>query len=164
MLGAADRLRQRGIDAVGVVLPVEFEAAGRRIVALVAEHAPELVIAFGLAEDRTAVTPERVAINVDDARLPDNAGYQPQEVPIDEAGPAASFSTLPITAIVAALRDAGLAAEVSNSAGTYVCNHVFYRLLQATAGTPTRAGFVHVPLSGEVAQRAVDVAVAACLN
>jgi pyroglutamyl-peptidase len=96
---------------------------------------------------------ERVAINVDDASILDNAGLQPIDAPIAADGPAAYFSTLPIKAIARAMRERGLAAGVSQTAGTFVCNHVFYALMHHAARWPLRAGFIHVPyLPQQVAQ------------
>jgi pyroglutamyl-peptidase len=94
---------------------------------------------------------ERVAINVDDARVEDNAGSRPIDEPIAVTGPAAYFSTLPIKAMVQAIRAAGVPAEVSNSAGTFVCNHLMYGVLHyvASMAPATRAGFIHVPYSEE---------------
>lgn len=132
------------------VLPVVFAAAAERLRALIDAHRPDVVIAVGLAGGRAAVTPERVAINLADARIPDNAGAQPLDRPVVEDGPAAYFATLPVKAIAAALTDAGVPAAVSHSAGTFVCNHVMYAALHATAGTPeVHAGFVHVPYASE---------------
>lgn len=132
------------------VLPVVFAAADGRLRALIAAHRPDVVIAVGLAGGRAAVTPERVAINLADARIPDNAGVQPLDRPVVEDGPAAYFATLPVKAIAAALTDAGVPSAVSHSAGTFVCNHVMYAALHATADTPeVRAGFVHVPYASE---------------
>ena len=96
---------------------------------------------------------ERVAINVDDAPIPDNAGDQPIERTVIAGAPAGYFSTLPIRHIVAAMRAAGLPASVSQTAGTFVCNHVFYGLQQRLAGTGVRSGFIHVPLLPEQAER-----------
>ena len=93
----------------------------------------------------SAISLERVAINVDAARIPDNAGRQPVDVPVVRRGPAAYFSTLPIKAMYAAIREAGIPVEVSQSAGTYVCNHVFYGLMHAMRRRRIRAGFMHVP-------------------
>lgn len=125
--------------------------------ALAGAPAPVLVVALGLAGGRTEITPERVAINVDDARIPDNAGRQPVDAAVEARGPDAYFSTLPIKAIVHALRQAGLPASVSNSAGTFVCNHVFYGLMHRLATRPalarTRGGFVHLPALPEQAAR-----------
>jgi pyroglutamyl-peptidase len=100
----------------------------------------------GQAGGRGALSLERVAINVDDAPIPDNQGARPIDRPIAARGPAAYFSTLPIKAMVAALRGAGLPAEVSQTAGTFVCNHVFYGLMRTLARRPgARGGFIHVP-------------------
>jgi pyroglutamyl-peptidase len=108
---------------------------------------PEIVLCVGEAGNRDALNLERVAINVQDAALPDNDGAQPDEQPIVAGGAPARFSTLPVKQAVAALRAAGLPAEVSNSAGTFVCNHVFYSLMQSAARKRHRfrAGFLHVP-------------------
>jgi pyroglutamyl-peptidase len=109
---------------------------------------PALVICVGQAEGRAEVTPERVAINVDDSRIPDNAGWKPVDVPVVPGGPVAYWSTLPIKAIVRTLRRCGIPASVSPTAGTFVCNHVFYGLMHELAknGNQVRGGFIHVPL------------------
>lgn len=116
---------------------------------------PALVFALGQATGRCDLSVERIAINVDDARIADNAGAQPVDRPVVAGGPAAYFATLPIKAVVAALRGQGLPASVSQSAGTFVCNHVFYGLMHLLATTPalarTRGGFVHLPLLPEQA-------------
>ena len=101
-------------------------------------HRPALVICLGLANGRPGITPERVAINVDDARIPDNAGRQPVDRPVVRGGPAAYWSTLPIKAIVEALRRNGIPAAVSQTAGTFVCNHVFYALMHELRAQPTK--------------------------
>ena len=108
---------------------------------------PDIVLCVGLAGGRSELSLERVAINVDDARIADNDGQQPIDRPVVAGGPAAYFATLPIKAAVRALREAGLPAAVSNTAGTFVCNHVFYGLmhLAATRSLPLRGGFLHVP-------------------
>ncbi|MFZ9746680.1 MAG: pyroglutamyl-peptidase I, partial [Opitutaceae bacterium] len=100
---------------------------------------------LGVAEGRVAITPERVAINLEDARIPDNAGAQPCDRPVVRGGPAAYWSTLPVKAMVAALARHGIPASVSHTAGTFVCNHLFYSLLHAVRSRPVRAGFIHVP-------------------
>lgn len=108
--------------------------------------APHVVIAVGLAGGRDGISLERVAINLIDARIPDNAGVQPIDTPVIRSGAAAYFSTLPIKASLLALSDAGISAHVSQTAGTYVCNQVFYGLMHALRRRRnTRAGFVHVP-------------------
>lgn len=126
-------LADAGIELRGVILPVTFRGSGRALADAIDAHSPDLVIALGLAEGRTGITPERVAINLDDARIPDNDGDQPLDAPIDPNGPAAHFSGLPVKAIVAALTDAGIAASVSLTAGSYVCNHIAYLLGAHTA-------------------------------
>ena len=137
----------------GALLPCVFGAALVELQSLLKAHRPVLVICVGQAGGRAAVTPERVAINVDDARIPDNAGAQPVDRAVVRGGPAAYFSTLPIKAIVAAIRTAGFPAEVSQTAGTFVCNHVFYGLMHALRRRPgVRGGFIHVPFLPEQAK------------
>jgi pyroglutamyl-peptidase len=130
-------------------LPCVFGDANVVIAALVDELHPDVVIAVGQAGGRAEISVERVAINVDDASILDNGGQQPVDTRIAEDGPAAYFSTLPIKAIVRALRDQGLVAGVSQTAGTFVCNHVFYGLMHHVAGLPIKAGFIHVPFLPE---------------
>lgn len=137
----------------GVVLPVAFGAAITSLKAAIEQHRPELVVAVGQAGGRPCITLERVAINVDDARIADNAGQQPIDVPVIEGGPVGYWSTLPIKAILRALRDARIPADVSQSAGTFVCNHLFYGLMHVLEGTGVRGGFVHVPYLPEQAAR-----------
>ena len=137
-------------------LPCVFMEANRVLAALVDELHPDIVIAVGQAGGRAEISVERVAINVDDASILDNAGRQPVDRPIAEDGPAAYFSTLPIKATVAAMREKGLIAGVSQTAGTFVCNHVFYGLMHHTAGQPTKAGFIHVPFLPEQAEERPD--------
>ncbi|UDF34219.1 UNVERIFIED_ORG: pyroglutamyl-peptidase I [Shinella sp. XGS7] len=134
-------------------LPCVFGAALQALDEALQAHAPVLVLALGQASGRCDLSVERVAINVDDARIPDNAGAQPVDEPVLPDGPAAYFSTLPIKAMVAGLRAAGYPASVSQSAGTFVCNHVFYGLQHRLAGTAVRGGFMHIPLLPEQAAR-----------
>ena len=118
---------------------------------------PEIILCFGQAGGRTQMSVERVAINIDDARIADNAGNQMIDQPIRADGPAAYFCTVPIKAMVAAMRKAGVPAEISNTAGTFVCNHLIYGVLHhITSHTQTtRAGFVHVPfLDSQVVDKA----------
>ncbi|BCJ38717.1 pyrrolidone-carboxylate peptidase [Actinocatenispora thailandica] len=138
-----------GVDAVE--LPCTFGGSIPALRAAIRRYEPELVLCTGLAGGRTGLSVERVAINVDDARIADNAGAQPIDEPIVPGGPAAYFSSLPIKACVAALREAGIPAAVSQTAGTFVCNHVFYGLahLIATEFAGLRGGFVHVPYAPE---------------
>ncbi|SFB99799.1 pyroglutamyl-peptidase I [Massilia yuzhufengensis] len=132
-------------------LPCVFDQANADLAAMLDALYPDIVIAVGQAGGRAEISVERVAINVDDASILDNAGRQPVDRPIDPNGPAAYFSTLPIKAMVAAMRERGLTAGVSQSAGTFVCNHVFYGVMHATAGKPVKAGFIHVPYLPEQA-------------
>jgi pyroglutamyl-peptidase len=137
-----------GHRLVGAPLPTVFGRSLRRMDELLAEHRPTLVLGTGQAGGRGALSLERVAINVDDARIPDNAGARPVDAAIVEGGPAAYFSSLPIKAMLQALLLAGINAEVSQTAGTFVCNHVFYGLMHRLAQPGwegTRGGFVHVP-------------------
>jgi len=139
-----------------VQLPCVFGDAIARLEEAVAQWQPALVICLGLAGGRTEITPERVAINVDDARIPDNAGRQPVDTAVHAGGPAAYFSTLPIKAMVRDMRAAGLPASVSNTAGTFVCNHVFYALmhrLARRAAPGVRGGFIHIPALPQQAAR-----------
>ena len=147
-----------GAEVHAVQLPCVFGRAIEALDAALADVRPTLVVGLGLAGGRADWTPERVAINVDDARIPDNAGGRPIDAPVVAGGPAGYFSTLPIKAIVHALRAAGVPASVSQTAGTFVCNHVFYALMHRLATVPALAGalggFVHVPLlPAQAAQR-----------
>jgi pyroglutamyl-peptidase len=158
---------------VGALLPCVFGAALKELKHQIKLHDPAFVICLGQAGGRAEVTPERIAINVDDARIPDNAGQQPVDRPVVKDGPAAYFSTLPIKAIVHELRRREIPAAVSQSAGTFVCNHVFYGLMHELAlhRPNVRGGFIHVPfvpeqstdrpsLAFEVLTEAVRVAIA----
>lgn len=137
-------------------LPCVFIEANRALAAMVDELAPHVVIAVGQAGGRPEISVERVAINVDDASIVDNAGAQPVDRPIDADGPAAYFTTLPIKSMVAAMRAAGLRSAVSQTAGTFVCNHVFYGLMHHTAGRAVKAGFIHVPFLPEQVEGRMD--------
>ena len=133
------------------LLPCVFGDAMHRLDDAIAAHRPDLVICLGQAGGRAEISIERAALNVDDARIPDNLGRQPLDAAVVPDGPAAYFSTLPIKAIARDLREAGVAAAVSNTAGTFVCNHVFYALMHRLATTPAlaraRGGFLHVPFT-----------------
>ena len=140
-----------GDNIVTAILPVAYAQSAERLLALVAEHNPDVVICLGQAEGRKEITPERVAINLDDARLADNEGVLRNDVKILENGPDAYFSTLPVKEIVEGIKAAGVPAAVSLSAGAFLCNHVFYVAQNKFAGTKVRSGFVHVPLMDEQA-------------
>ncbi|WP_431275508.1 pyroglutamyl-peptidase I [Variovorax ureilyticus] len=150
-----------GAEAQAVQLPCAFGRAIEVLDGALAECRPTLVVALGLAGTRLEITPERVAINVDDARIADNAGGQPIDQPVIAGAPAAYFSTLPIKAIVRDMRAAGVPASVSNTAGTFVCNHVFFALMHRLATRPelasARGGFVHLPCLPEQAARLAGV-------
>ena len=135
-----------GDNIVTANLPVAYAQSGERLLQLIAEHNPDVVICLGQAEGRTQITPEKVAINLDDARLADNDGVLRNDVKIIESGPDAYFSTLPINEIVEAIKARGVPATVSLSAGAFLCNHVFYVAQNKFAGTKVRSGFVHLPL------------------
>ncbi len=143
-----------GQRIITVAIPTVFGKSIEVLRCAIDEHRPDVVICVGQAGSRSGITPERVAINLMDARMPDNAGNQPQDKPIEPDGPAAYFSTLPIRAMVEAMSSAGILASISNTAGTYVCNQLMYGLLhlQHTHYPNMRAGFIHVPcLSEQVA-------------
>jgi pyroglutamyl-peptidase len=146
---ACTRLSKRiaGLRVETLKVPCEFRRAIEVVAIAMQRHRPALVVCVGQAGGRSHMSVERVAINVDDARAPDNGGAQPIDEPIAADGPPAYFATLPIKAMTAAMRRAGVPTEVSNSAGTYVCNHLMYGVLHliASAGLDARAGFIHVP-------------------
>ena len=145
-----------GVTVQALQLPCVFSAASTALDAALFRTRPVLVLALGQAGGRDGFTVERVAVNVDDARIPDNAGQQPIDTPVVAGGPAAYFSTLPIKGMVAALQQAGWPAAVSQTAGTYVCNHVFYGLMHSLRRRRSvRAGFMHLPwLPEQTAARA----------
>jgi pyroglutamyl-peptidase len=133
-------------NIVTAILPVTYRESADRLLELVAEHSPEVVVCLGQAEGRIQITPEKVAINLDDANLADNEGVLRNDVKIVESGPDAYFSTLPIKEIVEAIKARGVPAAVSLSAGAFLCNHIFYVAQNKFVGTHVRSGFVHVPL------------------
>jgi pyroglutamyl-peptidase len=140
-----------GFRVVARELPCVFGRSAEALLDAVSDVRPDVVIAVGQAGGRPEISIERIAINVDDARIPCNAGLQPVDVPIVADGPAAYFTTLPIKAMAAAIRERGIRAGVSQTAGTFVCNHVFYALMHQLRGRPVKAGFIHVPFLPEQA-------------
>ena len=122
-------------------IPTVFGKAAEAVLT----RAEDVILCVGLAGGRDAVTPERIAVNIRDARIPDNRGNQPRDAFVIPGAPAAYFATVPVADMVKAIRNAGIPAAVSNTAGTFVCNDVLYALLHRFAGTGTRVGFVHVP-------------------
>ena len=141
-----DGRRVAGHAITGRCLPCAFEAALPALQSLIDDLRPGLVIALGLAGSRSAVSIERVAINLIDARIADNAGAQPIDLPVIPGAPAAYFASLPVKAIHAGLREAGIPSEVSHSAGTFVCNQVFFALMHRLRAFPqAKGGFIHLP-------------------
>ena len=136
-----------GHTIVGAALPTVFARVMPELDALLNRHRPSLVIALGLANKRSAIALERVAINLIDARIADNSGDQPVDVRIVENAPNAYFSTLPIKAMLKRLRDEGISSDLSQTAGTFVCNHAFFVLMHLLADhhPGVRGGFVHLP-------------------
>ncbi|MCT4488827.1 pyroglutamyl-peptidase I [Levilactobacillus parabrevis] len=136
-----------GADIVKLEVPTEFNRCAEVVRAAILAEQPDVVLSIGQAGGRAALTPELVAINLNDGRIPDNAGQQPVDQPIQPAGAAAYFTQLPIKAMVRAIQTAGLPGQVSTTAGTYVCNHLMYQVqyLRATEFPTLRAGFMHIP-------------------
>ena len=135
-----------GDNIVTAILPVAYTQSAQQLLDLITQHNPDVVICLGQAEGRTSITPEKVAINLDDARLADNEGVVRNDVKIMDDGPDAYFSTLPLNIMVDAIKAQGIPAAISLSAGAFLCNHVFYIAQNKFAGTNVRSGFVHVPL------------------
>ena len=140
-----------GVELIRLELPTVFKESAKRLNEVINDVKPDAVLSVGQAGGRAGITMERIAINVDDARIPDNISQQPIDEEIQVEGEAAFFSTLPIKRIVKAIREAGISAEVSNSAGTFVCNHIMYQALFAAtkADKPFKAGFMHIPFIPE---------------
>ena len=141
----------QGAEIRWVEIPTVFYQSAEVLEAEIDRYQPDVVLCIGQAGGRASLTPERVAINQDDARIPDNQGNQPIDTPIRLDGEAAYFSTLPIKAMVQAIKEVGLPATVSNTAGTFVCNHLMYQALYlADKKFPhMRAGFMHIPYMTE---------------
>jgi pyroglutamyl-peptidase len=139
----------KGDDLVTAILPVVFGQASAQLRELIDLHKPSAVLCLGQAEGRSAMTPERIAINLDEARIPDNAGNQPKEQKIIADGADGYFSTLPIEQMVTSMKAAGIPASISLSAGTFVCNHIFYVMQDYFKDSSVVSGFMHVPLMDE---------------
>jgi len=153
------------------MIPTVFGEAGKVCLEVAEKISPDVILCVGQAGGRGKVTPERVAINLRNARIPDNAGMEPREEPVVPGGPDDLFTTVPVGKMVSAIQAAGLPGEVSNTAGTFVCNDLFYTLLYRYRGTATRVGFIHVPFLPEQGTpslplpeiiRALEAAIAAC--
>jgi len=149
LVNVLERDQIPGVELFTVILPVEFDRSAEILLEKVKQIQPDLVIAFGQAEGRTAINPEKFAINLDDARIPDNSGDERKDVVIDKNGSDSYVTTLPIEMMVDAMKRAGYPAEISLSAGTFVCNHIFYKLQKTLSGSNIRSGFVHLPLVTE---------------
>jgi pyroglutamyl-peptidase len=149
LVNVLERDQISGVELFAVVLPVEFDRSAEILLEKVKQIQPDIVIAFGQAEGRTAINPEKIAINLDDARIPDNSGDERNKVVIDKNGLDSYVTTLPIENMVDAMKRAGYPAEISLSAGTFVCNHIFYKLQKILIGSNIRSGFVHLPLVTE---------------
>ena len=128
-----------------LAIPTIFGTAAQMVLTKAEQLRPDVIISVGLAGGRDAVTPERIAVNIRDARIADNQGFQPKGDRVAQEGAAAYFSTLPVEQMAQAIRQIGIPAAVSNTAGTFVCNDVLYTLLHRFDGTSVRAGFLHVP-------------------
>ena len=136
-----------GAEIVKLQVPTMFGRAPEAVLREVERLRPDAVVSVGQAAGRTAITSERIAINCEEASIPDNAGFQPAGGPVVEGGPDGYFSLLPVKEMAAAIQAAGLPGKVSNTAGTYVCNHLMYHILHAchTRYPGMRSGFIHVP-------------------
>ena len=136
-------------------IPTQFDRAAQMVLRVAETQKPDVILAVGQAGGRSGITPEVVAINLREASIADNAGYCPSNVPVVSGGPDGYFSTVPVRAMVAAIRKEGIPSALSYSAGAFVCNDVLYSLLHAFSGTATQVGFVHVPYLPEQAKEGV---------
>ncbi len=170
---AVDALPDRVGDWELHKLPIStvYGKGAEAVLAAAEQWKPHLILCVGQAGGRDAVTPERIGVNIRDARIPDNAGSQPRGEFVVPGGPAAYFATVPVEKMAQAIRDEKIPGAVSNTAGTFVCNDVLYTLLHRYAGTETRVGFIHVPNTPEIGEpslpletivRALTAAILAC--
>ncbi|MGX7196405.1 pyroglutamyl-peptidase I [Enterococcus olivae] len=139
----------QGAEIIKQEVPTVFGRSAEVTNQAILEYLPDVVLAIGQAGGRSAITPERIAINIDDARIPDNEGNQPIDTPIQKEGQAAYFTQLPVKAMVQAIKDIGLPATLSNTAGTFVCNHLMYQVqyLIEKEFPKMKGGFIHVPFA-----------------
>ena len=152
----------KGAKIMKMEIPVVFDKAGDIVQQALNTEEPDIVICVGQAGGRKGVTPERIAVNLQEARIPDNEGNAPMDHPVREGGPAAYFTGLQVKAMVANLKAAGVESSLSYSAGTYVCNDLFYRVMDhiaqmAAANKKIRGGFIHVPFIPEQTKDKPDV-------
>lgn len=139
-------------NIIKLQIPTEFDHASACVLKHASMLAPDVILCIGQAGGRDAVTPETIGINLREASIPDNAGYQPMNVPVVTGAREAYFATVPIRDMVTKMRSYGIPARLSYSAGTFVCNDVLYRLLHEFHNTDTRVGFIHVPYLPEQAK------------
>jgi len=161
VLSLCNQIAPAGISWQALILPVEFKRSAELLRDAISELQPDLVLCVGQAGGRAALCLEQVAINLLEARIPDNSGWQPSGEAVVSGGPAAYFSNLPLKAIRAQLQQNGIPAQISYSAGTYVCNALMYQLLHSLAARPNqpcRGGFIHIPFSPEQAAAKPDTA------
>ncbi len=143
-------IAERGVDGIEIVtaiLPVEFKRSAEMLVELISSHNPDVVISLGQAEGRDFIGPEHVAINLADGRIADNAGVKIENQAIDPSAADGYFSTLPIRAIVDAISSLGIAAKISYSAGTFICNEIFFATQSFLQESEVISGFIHLPLA-----------------
>ena len=138
-----------GRELVTAVLPVQFELATKQLLALIDSHKPDVVLSLGQAEGRASISIERIAINLADARIADNGGTKFINQEIQSGGQAGYFSTLPVIELVELLKDAGISVSQSLSAGSFVCNYIFYQMQSHLHTSKTQSGFIHLPLVPE---------------
>jgi pyroglutamyl-peptidase len=136
-----------GLEIVTAILPVEFKRAASLLLELISSNKPDVVISLGQAEGRDFIGPEKVAINLADGRMEDNAGVKLENQPINSAAADGYFSTLPIRSIVQAISAAGINAKISYSAGSFICNEIFFTTQSALQGSGVMSGFIHLPLA-----------------
>lgn len=145
------------------VLPTVFGLASQIALAEATEFSPNVILCIGVAAGRDAVTPERIAVNIRDARIPDNQGSQPNGSPVVENAPAAYFATVPLEKMAQAIAARNVPARISNTAGTFVCNDLFYALSHHFSGTATQVGFIHVPELDVLSLPQITDALTACI-
>jgi len=153
-LEAIKQLETRKLNGGEIItcsVPVVYKKSIDTVISAIEKYQPDYVITVGQAGGRAAITPERIAINIDDFRIPDNEGNQVVDVPVVDGAPAAYFSTLPIKAMVKAMHEKSIPAQVSDSAGTYVCNHLFYGMQHYLKDSQIKSGFMHIPFMTEQA-------------
>lgn len=141
-----------------LMIPTVFGKAAETVLETARQFQPHVILCVGQAGGRGAVTPERIAVNIRDAKIPDNAGNQPVGQFVAEDGPAAYFATVPVVKMAEAVQSQGLPGQVSNSAGAFVCNDTLYGLLHHYAGTDVKVGFVHVPYLPEQGEPSMTLA------